>query len=54
MLEPAVFIEDDERTAVEKLEKLQASYIATATSDQGSLDAQDFSRLRAEFLTTLN
>ncbi len=50
MLEPAVFIEDDERTAVEKLEKLQASYIATATSDRGSLDAQDFSRLRAEFL----
>jgi hypothetical protein len=47
----AVVIENDERTLLEKLEKLQGSYIGTATDDNGSLEAGDFARLRTEILT---
>lgn len=44
-------VEDDERTLSEKLEKLQASYIGTATNDGGALDEQEFGRLRMEALS---
>src|ERR1035441_10586109 len=47
----AAVIENDERTLLEKLEKLQGSYIGTATDDSGSLEAADFARLRTEILT---
>ena len=41
-------INDDERTLVEKVEKLQAGYIGIATQGGGSLDAMTFARLRQE------
>jgi hypothetical protein len=43
--------QEDERTLLEKVEKLQAGLIGTATQDGGSLDAATFSRLRQELLT---
>ncbi len=42
--------EDDERTLLEKVEKLQAGYIALATQDGGELDSVTFARLRQELL----
>ena len=44
MIRTTPFIENDERTLLEKLEKLQGSYIGTATNDGGSLDANEFTR----------
>lgn len=41
---------DDERTLQEKVEKLQAGYIGTATNDGGALDTATYSRLRGELL----
>jgi hypothetical protein len=52
-MEIAAVIENDERTLLEKLEKLQGSYIGTATDDSGSLEAVDFARLRTEILTRM-
>lgn len=43
--------EDDERTLFERMEKLQGSYIGTATQDGGSLPDYDFARLRTELLS---
>lgn len=47
----ATVIENDERTLLEKLEKLQGSYIGTATNDVGSLDTYEFARLRTEIIS---
>lgn len=44
------FIEDDERTLLEKLEKLQGSYVGMATDGRGILEDVVFARLRTEIL----
>jgi hypothetical protein len=46
---PSAF-DDDERTLVEKVEKLQAGLIGCATQDGGDLDAFTYERLRLELL----
>ncbi|ESQ81508.1 hypothetical protein AEAC466_21150 [Asticcacaulis sp. AC466] len=46
------YTEDDERTLLEKAEKLQAGLVAAATQDPGGLSSSDFSRLRQELLTS--
>ena len=43
--------EDDECTLFERMERLQGSYIGTATQDGGSLPDYDFARLRTELLS---
>ena len=43
--------DDDERTLLEKAEKLQNGYIGNATQDGGSLDAATYVRLRQEIMT---
>ncbi len=45
------FEDDDERTLLEKAEKLQGCYIGYATQDGGSLDAATYLRLRQEIMT---
>ncbi len=44
----AVIEDDDERTLLEKAEKLQSGYIGGATQDGGSLAAATYVRLRHE------
>ena len=46
----AGFEEDDERTLLEKVEKLQSGFIANATQDGGDLDPHTFVRLRQEIM----
>jgi hypothetical protein len=47
----ARFEDDDERTLLEKAEKLQGGYIAQATQDGGDLDPATFARLRQEIMS---
>ena len=47
----AAFENDDERTLLEKAEKLQGGYIGDATQDGGSVDAATYTRLRQEIMT---
>ena len=47
----SVLDDDDERTVLEKVEKLQSGFIGVATQDGGSLDAQTYFRLRQELMT---
>jgi phage portal protein BeeE len=47
----AAFEDDDERTLLEKAEKLQSGFIGFATQDGGSLDAATYTRLRQEIMT---
>ena len=47
----AAFEDDDERTLLEKAEKLQSGFIGFATQDGGSLDAATYARLRQELMT---
>jgi hypothetical protein len=45
--------DDDERSLIEKIEKLQTGLIAAATQDGGSIDDATYSRLRRELLSDL-
>jgi hypothetical protein len=42
--------DDDERTLLEKVEKLQAGFIGCATQDGGDIDAAAYERLRMELI----
>jgi hypothetical protein len=44
------FEDDDERTLLEKVEKLQAGFIGFATQDGGDIDRATYERLRMELL----
>jgi hypothetical protein len=44
-------LDDDERTLLEKVEKLQAGFIGRATQDGGSIDEPTYERLRMELLS---
>ena len=43
--------DEDERTTLEKVEKLQAGFIAIATSNAAAVDAATYTRLRQELLS---
>jgi hypothetical protein len=43
--------DDDERTLLEKVEKLQAGFIGCATQDGGDIDRPTYERLRLELLS---
>jgi hypothetical protein len=46
-----MFDQEDERTLLEKVEKLQRGLVANATQDAGHLDIADFMRLREEIIS---